>query len=328
MTATQGRPDPGIHVHGRGRLADSGFRWVTAGAGVGVLVILAWMILSTAIASWPVFQKEGLSFFTSDVWQPGSSRIEITGEYGAAAFIFGTVVTAIIGIVIAVPLATGISLFLTEIARPALRRPLTYTIDLLAIIPSVVIGLWAVNFFVPALVFPVMDWMAATIGQVIPLFAPPAVVRSIFAAGVVLSLMILPIITAIMREVFASTPVDERNAAFGMGATQWEVMRKVVVPRGRPGMIGATMLGLGRALGETIAVLLVIGGSPRIGIELFRPGQSIAGQIASTFGEASPEGVSALIALGVALFVITIIINMSARFVIWRIGRISGDAAL
>jgi phosphate transport system permease protein len=238
------------------------------------------------------------------------------------------VVTSIIAIILALPLAVAIGLFLTEIASERLRRPFTYTIDLLAMIPSVIIGLWAIDFFVPIVVFPVMDAMASTIGQVIPLFAPPAVVRSVFAAGVVLALMILPIITAIVCEVYATTPPDERYAAFGIGATRWEVMRHVVLPRSRAGTIGATMLGLGRALGETIAVLLVIGGVPSIQVELFRPGQSTAGQIASGFAEASPEGVSGLMALGVALFLLTIVINMTARLVIWRIGRVTGDAAL
>jgi phosphate transport system permease protein len=317
-----------VRGRGRGRFGDFVFRWLTTVAGATVLIILAWMLLSTLQDAWPVLQKEGLSFFTSDVWDPGTSRTEITGEYGALAFLFGTVVTSIIAIVIAVPLAISIAFFLTEIAPDRLRAPFIYTVDLMAMIPSVIVGLWAVDFFVPVVVYPVMEAMAATIGQVIPLFAPPPVVRSIFAAGVVLSLMILPIITAIVREVFSTTPVDERSAAFGIGATRWEVMRHVVLPRGRPGIIGATMLGLGRALGETIAVMLVIGGVPNIGVELFRPGQSVAGQIAGGFAEASPEGVSGLMALGVALFLLTIVINMSARFVIWRIGRISGDVAL
>lgn len=328
MTAPAQARASSIRSRGRGRLADGWFRWLVTVVGAAVLIILAWMIISTSVIAWPVFQKEGLSFFTSDVWAPGSSRTEVTGQYGALAFLFGTVVTSLIGITIAVPMAIAIAFFLTEIVTNRFRAPFTYTVDLLAMIPSVIIGLWAIYFFVPVIVFPVMELMASTLGQAIPLFAPPAVVRSIFAAGVVLSIMILPIITAIVREVFVTTPVDERNAAFGIGATRWEVMRHVVLPRGRPGIIGATMLGLGRALGETIAVLLVIGGVPRIGIELFQPGQSVAGQIASGFGEASPEGIAGLTALGVALFGLTIIINMSARLVIWRIGHISGDAAL
>jgi phosphate transport system permease protein len=170
--------------------------------------------------------------------------------------------------------------------------------------------------------------LSRSLGDVIPIFAGPPTVRSFFAAGIVLALMVLPITTALTREVFATTPADERYAAFAMGATRWEVMRHVVLPRARPGIIGATMLGLGRALGETIAVLLVVGGAAQITGEIFKPGQTIAGPIASTFGEASPEGITGLIALGVALFAITIVINMAARIVVWRLGEIRGDAAL
>ncbi len=319
---------PSIHGTAAGRSADSLFRWIVLLAGVLVLAVLALMIGTTTYESWPVFAKEGLGFFTSSTWRPGSSRTEITGDYGALAFIFGTVVTSLLAIVIAVPLSVAIALFLTQVARRRVRTILTYSVDLLAMIPSVVIGLWAVVFFVPAVIYPFMQVLESTIGQVIPLFEAPVTVRSIFAAGMVLALMILPIITAIVREVFATTPPDERHAAYGMGATDWEVMRHVIVPRARAGIIGASMLGLGRALGETIAVLLVIGGSARIGVGLFQPGQTIAGQIASAFAEASPEGIDGLIALGVALFAITILINMGARFVIWRLGTVGGDSSL
>jgi phosphate transport system permease protein len=327
MTTTPRQGRAAIHGGIRGRGTDSAFRWVALSAGVMVLVVLAWMIGSTVLESLPIFQKEGLGFFTSDVWKPGSSRDQVTGQYGALAFLFGTVVTSLIAVVIAVPLAVGIALYLTQLAPKRIRSLLTYTVDLLAMIPSVIIGLWAVAFFVPTVIYPLMQLISGVLGAV-PLFSGPPTVRSLFAAGLVLAIMILPIITAIVREVIATTPPDERYAAFGMGCTDWEVMRHVVLPRARPGIIGAAMLGLGRALGETIAVLLVIGGSARIGLELFMPGQTVAGQIASQFGEASPEGIRGLIALGVALFAITIVINMSARTVIWRLGRVSGDSSL
>jgi len=319
---------PGLRLEARGRRSDPAFRWIVSLAGAMVLVILAWMIGSTTISSWPVFVKEGLEFFTSSTWRPGSSRTEITGEYGAAAFLFGTVVSSAIAIVLATPLAVGIALFLTQLAPQRLRALLAYVIDLLAMIPSVIIGLWAVAFFVPVVIYPLEQAISGAAGDAIPLFAGPPTVRSFFAAGIVLALMILPIITAIVREVFTTTPPDERYAAFAMGATRWEVMRHVVLPRARPGIIGATMLGLGRALGETIAVLLVIGGAAQITPELFKPGQTIAGQIASQFGEASPEAITGLIALGVALFAITIVINVAARVIVWRLGEIRGDGAL
>jgi phosphate transport system permease protein len=309
-------------------MADDGFRWLATGAGAAVLLVLALMIGSTTIEAWPVFMKEGLSFFTSTQWSPGPSRTEITGDYGGAAFLWGTAVSSLIAIVIAIPLAVGIALFLTQLAPGWLRRPASYAVDLLAMIPSVVIGLWALLFFVPVVIYPVMDLLSATLGQAIPLFAGPPTVRSLFAAGIVLALMIVPIITALVREIFDTVPADERYAAFAVGATRWEVMRHVVLPRSRPGIIGASMLGLGRALGETIAVLMVIGGSPSIAIELFRPAQTIAGQIASGFAEASPEGISGLIALGVALFGLTIVINVAARAIVWRLGDARGDAGL
>ena len=328
MSVVAATPAVDLSSGSRGRRSDPAFRWIVTGAGAMVLVILAWMIGSTTISSWAIFAKEGLGFFTSDVWRPGFSRTEITGEYGAAAFLYGTVLTSAIAIALATPLAVGIALFLTQLAPQRIRGLLTYAVDLLAMIPSVVIGLWAVYFLVPVVIFPVEQGLAGSVGGILPIFAGPPTVRSFFAAGIVLALMILPIITAIVREVFSTTPPDERYAAFGLGATRWEVRRHVILPRARPGIIGATMLGLGRALGETIAVLLVIGGSPQITAALFKPGQTIAGNIASQFGEASPEGVTGLIALGVALFAITIVINMTARVVVWRLGEIKGDAAL
>lgn len=317
-----------IRRNAPGRLADRGFRWLATGAGALVLLILAWMIISTTLEAWPVFAKEGPAFFTESTWRPGVSRTEVTGEYGALAFLYGTLVSSLIALVIALPLAISIALFLTQLAPPWIRRPLTYAVDLLAMVPSVVIGLWALLFFVPTVIFPVMEALSGSVGRAVPLFAGPPTVRSLFAAGIVLALMILPIITAIVREVFDTVPSDERFAAFGIGATRWEVMRHIVLPRSRPGIIGATMLGLGRALGETIAVLLVVGGSPSILVELFRPAQTIAGQIASGFSEASPEGIRGLIALGVALFVVTIIINVAARLLVWRLGEITGDSTL
>src|SRR5262245_20936978 len=181
----------------RGRFGDGTFRRIVTLCGLGVLVILALMIGSTVLESWPIFAKEGLGFFTSSEWRPGSSRTEITGEYGALAFLFGTVVTSLIAVIIAVPLSIGVALFLTQLAPRRIRGPLTYLSDLLAMIPSVVIGLWAVVFFVPAVIFPIEEAIAGSAAGSVPLFAGPVTVRSIFAAGIVLALMIMPIITAI-----------------------------------------------------------------------------------------------------------------------------------
>jgi phosphate transport system permease protein len=318
----------GLHATTRGRLADPTFKWIVTGCGTTVLIILALMIGSTTLQAWPVLRKEGLDFLTGTTWQPGTARTEITGTYGALSFLYGTVLSSAIAIVIAVPLAIGIALYLTQLAPSRLRRPLTYAVDTLAVIPSVVYGLWGILFFVPVVLLPVMTLLANTVGKVVPMFAGPPLVRNVSVAGVVLAIMILPIISAITREIFATTPVDERFAAFGLGATRWEVIRHVVVPRGVSGVVGATMLGLGRAMGETIAVALTIGGSARIGLRLFQPYQSVAGHIASTFNEAAPEARAALVALGVALFGLTIIVNMAARMMVRRMGDITGDASV
>lgn len=305
----------------RGRLnADEAFRVVLGLVGTGVLLILAAMLISTTIQAWPVFEHEGWSFVFSSVWDPGTSRSEITGEYGALAFIVGTLVTSAIALVVAVPLAIAVALYITQAASKRAASALTYTIELLAAVPSVVFGLWGLLFFVPTVLRPVMDLTAKTLGSFIPFLAGPVVTYNYFAAGVVLSFMVVPIIMAVTREVMANTPEAEIAAAYGLGATRWEVMRHIVLPRARPGIIGATMLGLGRALGETIAVAMLIGGSQQIPSSLFGGGQSMAGIIAVTFQEAAPENVRALIGVGVLLFVITVVVNVAARLIVWMTG--------
>ena len=314
----------------RGRLsADTTFRLILGSAGVSVLVVLAAMLISTTVQAWPVFQHQGLSFITSSTWDPGISRTEITGEYGALAFIVGTLVTSAIALVIAVPLAVAVALYLTHAAPKRLARPLTYTIELLAAVPSVVFGLWGLLFFVPSVLRPIMNLIADTLGSFIPFLGGPIVTYNYFSAGVVLAFMVLPIIMAVTREVMDNTPEAEISAAYGLGATRWEMMRHVVLPRARPGIIGATMLGLGRALGETIAVAMLIGGSQQIPQSIFRGGQSMAGIIAVTFQEAAPENVKALMGVGVVLFVITVVVNMAARLIVWMTGgHTEGDANL
>jgi phosphate transport system permease protein len=278
------------------------------------------MLLSTTIQAWPVFQHQGWSFVTSSVWDPGTSRTEVTGQYGALAFIAGTLVTSVIALIIAVPLAIAVALYITQAAPRRVAAPLTYTIELLAAVPSVVFGLWGLLFFVPTILRPMMDLIGKTLGSFIPFLGGPVVTYNYFAAGVVLAFMVLPIIMAVTREVMANTPEAEISAAYGLGATRWEMMRHVVLPRARPGIVGATMLGLGRALGETIAVAMLIGGSQQIPSSLFRGGQSMAGIIAVTFQEAAPENVKALIGVGVLLFVITVVVNMAARLIVWTTG--------
>ncbi|MBS3941122.1 MAG: phosphate ABC transporter permease subunit PstC [Actinobacteria bacterium] len=334
MSITSTSPDrrPDLRPTGSGRWADPLFRAIALAAGVSVLLVLGLMIGSTARDAWPVFEYQGfVSFFTSSEWNAGSSRGEFTGVYGAFAFIYGTLVSSAIAIAIALPLALAISLYINRIAPRRFRQALSYTVELLAAIPSVVYGLWGLLFFSPVVLQPISRVLIGTFGNV-PLigwlFEGPARNVNYFIAGNVLAIMILPIITAIAREVMAQTPEDQIQAAYGMGATDWEVMRRVIVKRSFPGIVGATMLGLGRALGETIAVAMLIGGQQRWGASLFFSGQSMAGHIASTFQDAAPETVDALIAVGVGLFVITVIVNVLARLLVWRIGRVAGDAAL
>jgi phosphate transport system permease protein len=318
-TATDIADGRSLQGSGRGRYADPAFRVLMIASGAMVLVILALMIGSTTVKSWPIFRHEGLGFFTGTKWAAGAGTADhIQGTYGAWPFIYGTLVTSLIAVVIAVPLAVGIALYLTQMARGRLGRLLTYAVDLLAAVPSVVYGLWGIYYFVPTAVKPVERWLSDHAGF-IPLFKGPVYGFNFFAAGIVLAIMILPIISALVREVVNVVPADEQLGAYGLGATRWEVIRHVVLPRSRSGIIGATMLGLGRALGETIAVALLVGGSATVSGSLFHAGYSMAALIALTFGEASDEGLRALLAMGVALFVITIIVNMAARLMVWRL---------
>jgi len=318
---------------GLGRFGDPLFRSIAFSAGFSVLIILGLMIGLTTRDALPAFQYQGVvQFFVSAEWRAGFSVIdgEFTGEYGAFAFIYGPLITSAIAVVLALPFALAISLYITRVAPRRLRNPLAYAVELLAAVPSVVYGLWGLLYFAPRVIRPVMDGLTRLepvpiIGR---LFAGPVYTTSYFTAGVVLAIMILPIITAITREVMAQTPREQIEAAYGMGATDLEVIRKVILRVAFPGIVGGTMLGLGRAIGETIAVAMLIGGAQRWAVSLFFGGGSLAGHIANTFQDAAPETLTALIAVGVVLFVITIIVNVLARVLVWRIGRIAGDASL
>ncbi len=323
---------PSLRSRGRGRWADPLFRTIAYAAGGSILVVLGLMIVSTTADAWPVFRYQGIaSFFTSDEWVSGTERGSYTGRYGAFSFVVGTLVTSAIAMALALPTAIAVSLFINRIAPARIRTLLAYTVELLAAIPSVVYGLWGLLFFGPAVLLPVSRFLSRLLGDVPGvgfLFEGPVANVNYFIAGNVLAIMILPIIAAIAREVMAQTPEDQIQAAYGMGATDWEVMRKVILRRSFAGIVGASMLGLGRALGETIAVAMLIGGQRSWGVSLFTSGQSMAGHIASTFADAAPETVDALLAVGVGLFVITVVVNVLARILVWRIGRVAGDAAL
>jgi phosphate transport system permease protein len=310
----------------RGRYADRLFGWALLACGLSVIAVLAAMVLRTVLDSIPVFQYQGiLDFFFGPEWTAGHNVTgAFTGTYGALPFIFGTLYTSAIAVVLALPAAIGVALYINFYAHRRLKTPLSYTVEVLAAVPSIIFGLWGLLWFVPTILHPLTKWVSATFGGAIPWLSSPVPNVNYFHAGFVLAIMILPIITAITREVLATTPVGEVQAAYGLGATRWEVLRSVVLVRGFSGIVGATILGLGRALGETVAVLMLVGGSQRFGSRLFFPGDTLASHIAATFQDAAPETLVALTGIGVVLFVITMLVNVVARLSVWRFGRLGG----
>jgi len=311
MTESAGLPEPNAlglgGLHRRRWTGDLTFRAILSALTVGITAILAVMMVESFISASPVYQKFGIiGFVTGVTWAPSFT------VYGAWAFIYGTFLTSILALAIAVPVSVLIALLLTELAPARLRAPLGIAVDLLAAVPSVVYGLWGLLVLVPAM-RPLEQGMAATLGRVIPFFGPPTPGSSYFAAGVILAVMIVPIVSAVTREVFASTPRLQREAVLALGGTRWDVARTVTLPIGRAGLLAAVVLGLGRAMGETIAVTMVIGNSDNIGKSIFSPGFTLASVIANEFNEATetlhPE---ALIALGTVLLVMSVIVNGAA----------------
>ncbi len=307
-----------------GVVVDTAFRWLAFAAGMMVLVILGLILYSTTEQAWPAFQAEGIDFLIKNDWNPAA------GSYGALSFVFGTLLISVIALLIAVPISLGIALFVTEVAPSWLRRPVITVIDLLATIPSVVFGLWGAYVFAPW-VLPRYEDLANTFSGV-PVLGnlfngTPVSAKSFMTAGIILAIMVIPIVTSITREVFATTPAAQKEGAMALGATRWEMIRGAVFPHARSGITSAVLIGLGRAIGETIAVVLLIGSLPnKITAELFSPGDSMASVIVSQFGEASGTHRSALIGLGVLLFIITLVVGVIARALIARSDRKLGLA--
>jgi phosphate transport system permease protein len=300
---SDGQRPPGV-------LSDRLFRWVALGAGLMVLVVLGLIIWSTTDQAIPWFRAEGLGAIFSDNWVPSAHH------YGALGLVYGTLIVSVIALAFAVPVSIGIALFVTDVAPRAIRRPIVYTIDLLAAVPSVVFGLWALNALDSHLADVYKSVSSATSGipLVGDLFASPnASGASYMTAGLVVAIMITPIITAITREVFATTPTSQKEAALALGATKWEMIRGAVLPHARSGVVAGIIIGFGRAVGETIAVALIIGSSQQLSAHLFGPGDTMASVIANQFGEATGTQRSALIGLGVVLLLMTVIIGIVAR---------------
>ncbi len=259
--------------------------------------------------------KFGFSFFVKKAWDP------VSGNFGALPFIYGTLVSSCLGLLIAVPLAIGVAIFLTEMCPKLLRGPLAFLTELLAAIPSVVYGLWAVFVLVPLLREYVNPFLTGTLGWT-GLFGGPNYGIGMLAAGVILAIMILPVISSLTREVMISVPHSQREAVLALGATRWEMIRMGVLRNARIGIVGSIILGLGRALGETMAVTMVIGNRPEIARSLLAPGYSMASVIANEFSEASDDlYLSALVEIGLALFLVTIVVNALARLLVWAVTR-------
>jgi len=303
-----------------GNTGDAFFRGLMFSAALLVLIIVGAMILALAMKSKLSIAQFGFSFLTSRQWNP------VKGEFGALPFIYGTVVSSAIALLIAVPLSLGIAVFLVEQAPYYIARPITSLVELLAAIPSVVYGLWGIFVLAPFLRVHVEPHFARWFGW-LPLFQGSVTGIGLLTGGIILAIMVTPIITAVIRDVLAAVPDSQREAAFALGATKWETIRIVLV-NGAPGIAGAIMLGLGRALGETMAVTMVIGNRPEISASLFAPSYTIASVIANEFTEATQDlYLSSLVELGLILFLVTFIVNGIARLLVWNVTRKSGATA-
>ena len=301
-----------VHVR---LFGDRVFNLVTLGLGASILLLLAGLALALILDALPAIHKFGFSFLVSSDWDP------VNDAYGALPFIYGTAVSSAIALTIAVPLSLGVALCLSEMAPVWMSRRLGFLVDLLAAIPSVVYGLWAVFVLGPWLRDYVEYYLGTYLGF-LPIFAGPKVAVGMFSAGVVLAIMVIPYISSVCTDVFRVVPQTQREAAIALGATKWEMVRMAVLPYGLSGIIGAIILGLGRALGETIAVAMVIGNSPNISASLFAPAATLASVIANEFAEATSDlYVSALIELGLVLLGLGIVLNVVARLMVAAVSR-------
>ncbi|MGA7323357.1 MAG: phosphate ABC transporter permease subunit PstC [Rhodomicrobium sp.] len=317
-----------IHSDSRARVlkklgrGDALFKSLTKASALGVLIVLGAIFVSLIAGAWLAFQTFGFSFFTTEAWNP------VTEKFGAVAPVSGTILTSLIAMLIAVPVGLGSAIFLTELCPRFLRRPIGIAIELLAGIPSIIYGIWGLFVLAPFLqhyVQPPLISAFADIPILSTLFAGPPYGIGILTAGLILAIMVLPFITAVSRDVFETVPVLLKESAYGVGCTTWEVIRSVIIPYTSTGLVGGVMLGLGRALGETMAVTFVIGNAHRLSTSLLAPGTTISATIANEFTEATEDiYTSALIALGLILFIITFIVLALARLLLLRLQRSAG----
>jgi phosphate transport system permease protein len=299
---------------------DGLFRMATGVFASGVLIILLAMCYELTVASQDSMSEFGVGFLTSRQWDP------VRGLYGALPFIYGTIVSSLVALVIAVPIALGIAIYLAELAPRRLARPLGFAVELIAAVPSVVFGLWGIFALAPWMRESIQPWLGRWFGW-IPLFEGTPRGKSMLTAGIVLAIMILPTIASISRDVLKAVPDSQREGALALGATRWEMIRHSVLPTARSGILGAVILGLGRALGETMAVTMVIGNREEISWSLLDPSYTMASVIANGYAEAdSALLLSALTEIGLLLFAVTLLLNVGARLLVWRVARMPGGA--
>ena len=295
---------------------DAVFRAVLTAFGLLVVVLVAWMLVQLTVAAWPAMVRFGGGFLWTLRWDP------VHNVFGAVTFAFGTLASSLVALALAVPVSLGVAIYLAEIAPVGVATALGFVVELLASIPSVILGFWGIFVMAPWLRTVVEPGLQAVLGW-LPLFSGPAYGIGLLAGGMILAIMLLPIISSVSREVLKAVPGSQREAAYALGATRWEVIHRAVLPYGRTGILGAVILGLGRALGETMAVTMVIGNRPQVTTSLFQPAYTIAAALANEFSEATTDiYVSALIELAVVLFVISLIVNAVARWLVWRMGTL------
>jgi phosphate transport system permease protein len=299
-------------------VADQIYRGAILFFALCVPILLLLIFVEVGRAGWPALRQFGVGFLTSSDWDP------VNGQFGAAPAIVGTILTSIIALVIATPLALGAAIFLSEFSPNWLRQPVSFLIDLLAAVPSVVFGLWGVFFLLPLMRTAVMPFLRDTLHLgATPFFTGPAYGPSVLSAGLILAIMVLPYIAAVSREVLMAVPRSQREAALALGATRWETITGAVVPFARTGILGAIILGLGRALGETMAVTMLIGNRHELSASLFSPGYTMASLIANEFSEATTDiHLSALMAVGFVLLLVTLLVNAVARWMVRRVGEV------
>jgi phosphate transport system permease protein len=317
------RPASSVSLE-RANYGDRIFRLLLTVAALAVPVLLGFLVYELWSGADLAIRRFGLDFVTTSVWDP------VAEQFGALPLIFGTLLSSLIALIIAVPLSLGVAVYLTEFAPKSVRQPVAFLIGLLAAIPSVVYGLWGIFVLVPALRTTAFPFLRKLFGF-LPLFQGPIYGPSMLAAGIILAIMIMPYIMSVSREVLLAVPNTQREASLALGATRWEAVTSAVIPYARSGIIGAIILGLGRALGETMAVTMLIGNRHEIAASLFAPGYTMAAAIANEFSEAVGDmHISALAYVAFVLFLVTVMVNAAARLLIWRVARGSsaGSSAL